>query len=124
MTRKLFGTDGVRGVFGDALTEDLARRLGYAAARHIAGGHPRALIIRDTRESGPALEQALAEGRPPRYDGRWRDRAADEAPEGVHLARRVVKDPEDDVGVAPALGRAIEAKCSSAVCCRRPRLHC
>jgi len=62
VTRKLFGTDGVRGVFGDALTEDLARRLGYAAARHIAGGHPRALIIRDTRESGPALEQALAEG--------------------------------------------------------------
>jgi glutamyl-tRNA synthetase len=28
-------------------------------------------------------EKAMAEGKPPRYDGRWRDRPASEAPEGV-----------------------------------------
>jgi glutamyl-tRNA synthetase len=28
-------------------------------------------------------EKAMAEGKPPRYDGRWRDRPASEAPQGV-----------------------------------------
>jgi glutamyl-tRNA synthetase len=34
-------------------------------------------------------EKARAEGRPPRYDGRWRDRAASEAPVGVKPAIRI-----------------------------------
>ncbi|MTI16655.1 glutamate--tRNA ligase [Rhodobacteraceae bacterium RKSG542] len=34
-------------------------------------------------------EKAMAEGRPPRYDGRWRDRDASEAPEGVAPAIRL-----------------------------------
>ena len=34
-------------------------------------------------------EQALAEGRSPRYDGRWRDRDPSEAPEGVKPAIRL-----------------------------------
>ena len=33
-------------------------------------------------------EQARAEGRPPRYDGRWRDRDSKEAPEGIPFAVR------------------------------------
>ncbi|MFP5362788.1 MAG: phosphoglucosamine mutase [Thermoleophilia bacterium] len=60
--RKLFGTDGVRGVAGEALTAELALALGAAATREVAGEHPRVLVIRDTRESGPMLEAALAAG--------------------------------------------------------------
>jgi len=39
-------------------------------------------------------EQALAEGRPPRYDGRWRDRDPAEAPPGVKPVIRL-KAPRD-----------------------------
>ncbi|MBW3607385.1 MAG: phosphoglucosamine mutase [Actinobacteria bacterium] len=60
--RKLFGTDGVRGVAGQVLTGELALALGAAAAREIGGEHPRVLVIRDTRESGAMLESALAAG--------------------------------------------------------------
>ncbi len=62
MTRRLFGTDGVRGAAGDVLTADLALRLGHAATRTLAADRPRVLVIRDTRESGPMLEAALAAG--------------------------------------------------------------
>jgi len=60
--RKLFGTDGVRGVAGVVLTAELALALGAAATREVGGPHPRVLVIRDTRESGPMLEAALAAG--------------------------------------------------------------
>jgi phosphoglucosamine mutase len=60
--RKLFGTDGVRGAVGDLLTPDLAVRLGRAAALEADAESPQVLIIRDTRESGPMLEAALAAG--------------------------------------------------------------
>jgi len=39
-------------------------------------------------------EKAVAEGRPPRYDGRWRDRDPAEAPEGVKPVIRL-KAPQD-----------------------------
>jgi phosphoglucosamine mutase len=60
--RKLFGTDGVRGAVGELLTPDLAVRLGRAAALEAEAERPQVLIIRDTRESGPMLEEALAAG--------------------------------------------------------------
>jgi len=60
--RKLFGTDGVRGVAGELLTAQLALALGTAATLEVAGEHPRVLVIRDTRESGQMLEAALAAG--------------------------------------------------------------
>ena len=60
--RKLFGTDGVRGVAGEVLTAELALALGAAATREVGGPHPRVLVIRDTRESGAMLEAALAAG--------------------------------------------------------------
>jgi phosphoglucosamine mutase len=60
--RKLFGTDGVRGPVGELLTPDLAVRLGRAAARQAGAERPQVLIVRDTRESGPMLEDALAAG--------------------------------------------------------------
>ena len=60
MGRKLFGTDGVRGVAGEVLTAELALALGRAASEELRSDHaPRVLIIRDTRESGEMLEAAL-----------------------------------------------------------------
>ena len=64
----LFGTDGVRGVFGEDLTTDLARDLAVAAAHVLAergefqGHRPFAIVGQDSRESGQALESAIAEG--------------------------------------------------------------
>jgi phosphoglucosamine mutase len=60
--RRLFGTDGVRGPVGELLTPELAVRLGRAAALEAGSDRPQVLIIRDTRESGPMLEEALAAG--------------------------------------------------------------
>src|SRR3977135_1283490 len=60
--RKLFGTDGVRGEAGTFLTAELATALGKAAAASLRAGRPQVLIVRDTRESGPMLESALAAG--------------------------------------------------------------
>jgi len=60
--RKLFGTDGVRGAAGTFLTAELATRLGRAATASLEAQRPQVLIVRDTRESGPMLEAALAAG--------------------------------------------------------------
>jgi phosphoglucosamine mutase len=60
--RKLFGTDGVRGEVGAFLTAELATELGRAAAASLDAKRPQVLIVRDTRESGPMLESALAAG--------------------------------------------------------------
>ena len=62
MTRKLFGTDGVRGVAGTFLTAELALALGRAATASTRAERPQVLIIRDTRESGEMLQAALAAG--------------------------------------------------------------
>ena len=56
---RLFGTDGVRGVAGEELDRDLAVALGRAAVRKIG---KRIFIGRDSRESGPMIEQALIDG--------------------------------------------------------------
>jgi phosphoglucosamine mutase len=70
MTRKHFGTDGVRGRVGEApITPDFVLRLGYAAGEVLArrrGSHgrdrPAVLIGKDTRISGYMLEAALEAG--------------------------------------------------------------
>jgi phosphoglucosamine mutase len=62
VARRLFGTDGVRGVAGELLTADLAVKLGRAATLQSGASKPRVLLIRDTRESGEMLEAALAAG--------------------------------------------------------------
>ena len=70
MSRKYFGTDGVRGTVGQApMTADFVLRLGYAAGkvlverrRDTSGGHPTVLIGKDTRISGYMLEAALEAG--------------------------------------------------------------
>jgi phosphoglucosamine mutase len=58
--RRYFGTDGVRGVVGRDLTEELVERVGKAAT--LWSGRGRVLVGRDTRGSGPALEAALTRG--------------------------------------------------------------
>ena len=60
--RKLFGTDGVRGEAGTFLSAELATSLGQAATASLGVERPQVLIVRDTRESGPMLESALAAG--------------------------------------------------------------
>lgn len=56
---RLFGTDGVRGVAGEELSYELAVALGRAAVRKLGG---RIVIGRDTRVSGPMLEEGLRAG--------------------------------------------------------------
>jgi phosphoglucosamine mutase len=62
MTRKLFGTDGVRGVAGDFLSAELAMALARAATEQTGAERPQVLIVRDTRESGEMLQAAVAAG--------------------------------------------------------------
>ena len=60
MSRRYFGTDGVRGIVGADLTPELVERVGKAATLWAGGG--RVLVGRDTRGSGPDLEHAVARG--------------------------------------------------------------
>jgi phosphoglucosamine mutase len=69
VTRKHFGTDGVRGTIGKLpMTPELVMRLGYAAGRVLGGrqrgrgAHPAVLIGKDTRISGYMVEAALEAG--------------------------------------------------------------
>jgi phosphoglucosamine mutase len=60
VARRYFGTDGVRGIVGEDLTAELVQRLGKAATLWTGGG--RVFVGRDTRASGPELEEAFARG--------------------------------------------------------------
>src|SRR5437868_15386853 len=65
MTRKYFGTDGVRGTVGEMpMTPDFVMRLGYAAGKVLAGqsADPAVVIGKDTRISGYMIESALEDG--------------------------------------------------------------
>ncbi|WP_208350223.1 phosphoglucosamine mutase [Pseudaestuariivita rosea] len=66
MTRKLFGTDGVRGrANAHPMTADMALRLGAAAGRYFRRDNSRAhrvVIGKDTRLSGYMFENALTAG--------------------------------------------------------------
>lgn len=65
MSRKHFGTDGIRGVANKGLKPELAMALGRAAGRWLreqSGGVPRIVVGRDTRKSGPMLGMALSAG--------------------------------------------------------------
>ncbi len=65
MTRKFFGTDGIRGLAnGDKLTPELAMKVGMAAGLAFQRGkyRHRVVIGKDTRRSGYMLEAALQAG--------------------------------------------------------------
>ncbi|MDE2238603.1 MAG: glutamate--tRNA ligase [Rhodospirillales bacterium] len=55
-------------------------------------------------------EQAIAEKRPPRYDGRWRDRDPAEAPEGVKPAIRLKAPREGEVVVKDLVQGEVRVK--------------
>src|SRR6266853_1928617 len=70
MSRKYFGTDGVRGQVGEGpITPEFVMRLGFAAGEVLVkrsalpkGAHPAVLIGKDTRISGYMLEASLEAG--------------------------------------------------------------
>jgi phosphoglucosamine mutase len=64
MSRKYFGTDGIRGRVGEApITPEFVMRLGWAAGKVFAArGKSRILIGKDTRISGYMFESALEAG--------------------------------------------------------------
>ncbi|MFZ4533721.1 MAG: phosphoglucosamine mutase, partial [Alsobacter sp.] len=64
MTRKYFGTDGIRGLANRVITPDLALRVGQAAGLTFQrGDHAHRVVIgKDTRLSGYMIENALVAG--------------------------------------------------------------
>ena len=65
MSRKLFGTDGIRGTVGQhPITPDVVLRLGHAVGRVLKAREPNPVVLigKDTRISGYMLESALESG--------------------------------------------------------------
>ena len=64
MTKKYFGTDGIRGKVGEGLmTADQVLKLGWAVGRVLAGEGAKLVVIgKDTRISGYMFESALEAG--------------------------------------------------------------
>lgn len=57
----LFGTDGIRGRYGELLTQRLAERVAFAAGQSIPK-RAKVLVGRDTRSSGSLIEAAIVDG--------------------------------------------------------------
>jgi phosphoglucosamine mutase len=65
MSRRYFGTDGIRGRTNQTpMTAEMAMRVGMAAGRHFLRGHHRHRVVigKDTRMSGYMIENALVAG--------------------------------------------------------------
>ncbi len=64
MTRRYFGTDGIRGrANAFPMTPDIAMRVGMAVGLHYRNGHRQRVVIgKDTRLSGYMIENALVAG--------------------------------------------------------------
>lgn len=65
MTRRYFGTDGIRGLSNKhPMTAEIAMKVGMAAGKlfHTGGHRHRVVIGKDTRLSGYMLEAALMSG--------------------------------------------------------------
>ena len=63
MPASIFGTDGVRGTPGEyPLDQVTIARLGASTVRVVNARHPKFLVARDTRESGPWIERQIAAG--------------------------------------------------------------
>ena len=65
MAKKLFGTDGIRGIPGEYPLDDATlERVGQALGKYLRahGSQPRVLIGRDTRESGTHIAELIARG--------------------------------------------------------------
>lgn len=92
---KLFGTDGIRGEAGKfPLDTKTVQAIGRSLARHLAArksGSPRIVIGRDTRESGPWIEEALVRGAR-EYDGEIHSAGIITTPGIAFLARSLPAD--------------------------------
>src|SRR5690242_21563509 len=65
MTRKFFGTDGIRGTTNiEPMTAETALRVGQAAGAHFLRGEHRHRVVigKDTRLSGYMMESAMVAG--------------------------------------------------------------
>src|SRR5206468_2781503 len=65
MTRKLFGTDGIRGLANShPMTPEIAMKVGMGAGRRLTRGEHRQRVVigKDTRLSGYMIESALVSG--------------------------------------------------------------
>ncbi|HMB48065.1 MAG TPA: phosphoglucosamine mutase, partial [Afifellaceae bacterium] len=64
MTRRYFGTDGIRGKANQfPMTPDVAMKVGMAVGRYYRNGHRQRVVIgKDTRLSGYMIENALVAG--------------------------------------------------------------
>lgn len=63
--RKLFGTDGIRGIFNEEpVTPEMGHKVGRAVVRYFGreGTQPRIVVGRDTRLSGKPLQDAIVSG--------------------------------------------------------------
>ena len=60
--KKLFGTDGIRGIVNEVITPKLSVKLGNALGRFYSGEYKKVIIGMDTRSSGDMLASALASG--------------------------------------------------------------
>jgi len=63
--RKLFGTDGIRGIFSEEpVTPEMGCKVGRAVVRYFGrkGTQPRIVVGRDTRLSGKLLQDAIVSG--------------------------------------------------------------
>ena len=106
--RKLFGTDGIRGVAGEfPLDQATAAALGVALARWIRDErlHPEVVIGMDTRESSPWIAEHVAgglahEGVGAQFAGLIYDAGAGACGQG-----RAVCGGSDDFGVAQSVSR-------------------
>lgn len=61
MARRLFGTDGVRGIVNETLTAEMALKLGYAIGTYLGPGS-RVLLCMDARAGNEMLAQATTAG--------------------------------------------------------------
>lgn len=63
MKQKYFGTDGIRGRVGEEpMTVEFVKRIGWSIGKALGKNSAKVIIGQDTRESGEAFAQALAEG--------------------------------------------------------------
>lgn len=60
--KKLFGTDGIRGIYGEDMNEKFAKRLGKAIGLSIENKNPKVMVGIDTRISSPTIGKYLILG--------------------------------------------------------------
>lgn len=81
---------------GDAVSQFARADRHREVAMELLGSGKAYRCYASAEELADMREKARAEGRPPRYDGRWRDRDPAEAPEGVASVIRIKSPNEGD----------------------------